>query len=203
MCNAYTVRPRITASDHDNVSEAVSRLPSPLVRRLGQGVAVKQIGDELIPEIMRWGFPHPQYKSVNNARTESLKRGMWVEPMAKNRCLVPISSFYEWQELPGKFKIPHEVRLPGQEWLWVAGLYGVDERGGPCYATITTEPTPEFARIHDRLLAIVTLEDGLAFLQGEMSTFTPYRGPLDVRICESPLKAKPASAPPAQVPAKK
>jgi putative SOS response-associated peptidase YedK len=197
MCNAYTVRPRITAKDLDEISAAVSKLPSPLVRRLGRGVAVTQLGNELIPEIMRWGFPHPKYKSVNNARSESLQRGMWVEPMAERRCLVPISAFYEWQELPGRVKRPYEIRLPGQEWLWVAGLHGTDETGGPCYATITTEPPPKFAQIHDRLLAIVSLEEGLAFLRGEKSSFTPFDGPLEVTPCESPLKAKKPEPPPA------
>lgn len=191
MCNAYTLRPKVQAEDLDGIISAeIGKLPSPLVRRLGRGVAVKQVGGELVPEIMRWGFPHEKYKSVNNARSESLKRGMWVEPMAERRCLVPISSFYEWQELPGKIKKPYEIRIPDQPWLWVAGLHGQDETGGLCYATITTEPTAGFATIHDRLLAIVTFEDGLAFLRGEKSTFSPYEGPLQAVPCESPLKSK-------------
>lgn len=197
MCNAYNVRPRIGVLELEGIISAeIAKLPSPLVRRLGRGVVIKQAGDELVPETMRWGFPHEKYKSVNNARTESLKRGMWVEPMAERRCLVPMSHFYEWQELPRNVKKPYEIRVPDQEWLWVAGLHGFDETGGPCYATITTEPTPAFAQIHDRLLAIVTFDEGLAFLRGEKSTFAPYSGPLAVTPCESPLKAKKPEPPP-------
>ena len=191
MCNAYTVRPQVGAQELEGiVSTEVAKLPSSMVRRLGRGVVVKQTADGLAPSTMRWGFPHKKYKSVNNARSESLKRGMWVEPMAERRCLVPISHFYEWQELPGKLKKPYEIRVSGQEWLWVAGLHGFDETGFPCYATITTEPTPAFSAIHDRLLAIVSFDDGLAFLRGEKSIFQPYAGQLDTRPCESPLKVK-------------
>lgn len=191
MCNAYTVRAQIGQRDLEGIiSTEIVKLPSPLVRRLGRGVVVKQAGDTLVPEIMRWGFPHEKYKSVNNARSESLRRGMWVEPMAERRCLVPISHFYEWQELPFNAKKPYEIRVPDQEWLWVAGLHGVDETGAPCYATITTEPTTAFSEIHDRLLAIVGFDEGLAFLRGEKSTFAPYEGPLAVTPCESPLKLK-------------
>lgn len=189
MCNAYTVRPKVSAHGLDQLlSTEIARLPTPLVRRLGRGVVLRKSGDDLVPKTMRWGFPHPKYKSVNNARSENLKRGMWVEPMAERRCLVPISCFYEWRKFPGKSKQPYEIRIPDEDWLWVAGVYGHDEAGDPCYATITTEPTTAFATIHDRLLAIVGFEEGLAFLEGKKSTIAPYGGQLAVTPCESPLK---------------
>lgn len=172
------------------VTEKILRLPSRLVRRSAAGVVVIRAGDELEPEIMRWGFSHPKWKIVNNARSESLSRGMWVEPLARHRCLVPMSSFYEWQELPGGGKQPHELRRPDAEWLWVAGLYQPTEKHGPCFATITTEPTPEVARVHDRLLAVVNFEEGMAFLRAEKSSFSPFAGPLRIEPCESPLKSR-------------
>ncbi|GAA5483991.1 SOS response-associated peptidase family protein [Haloferula sargassicola] len=191
MCNAYNIHPKTGAKDLDAlVTEKILRLPSRLVRRSAAGVAVIRTDDGLEPAIMRWGFPHPKWKIVNNARSESLSRGMWVEPLERHRCLVPMSSFYEWQELPGGGKQPHELRHPDADWLWVAGLYQPTEEHGPCFATITTEPTPAVARVHDRLLAIVDFEEGMAFLRGEKSTFSPYPGPLLIEPCKSPLKSR-------------
>lgn len=191
MCNAYTIHPKTGAKDLDAfVTEKILRLPSRLVRRSASGVVVIRARDELTPEIMRWGFPHPKWKIVNNARAESLSRGMWVEPFAQYRCLVPMSSFYEWQELPGGGKQPHELRHPDADWLWIAGLYQPTEEHGLCFATITTEPTREVARVHDRLLAIVDFEDGMAFLRGEKSGFSPFAGPLRIEPCESLLKSR-------------
>jgi putative SOS response-associated peptidase YedK len=191
MCNAYTVTPKINAQELDlAISAEAAKLPSTLVRRLGTGLVVVSDGGDLRPQIMRWGFPHQEHKSVNNARSESLRRGMWVEPMESRRCLVPISTFFEWQELSKKAKQPYEFRVPQQHWMWVAGLYGDTEEAGLCYATITTEPPPKVVPIHDRLLAIMNFDEGLAFLRGEKSTFSPYEGPLQMDPCDSPLIVK-------------
>lgn len=192
MCNTYNVR----ASGKqvgDIISEEIRKLGGPLVRRGGKGVVVRHVKGELVPETMRWGFDHTQYKLVNNARSDSLARsnGMWAEPLAERRCLVPINEFYEWQELPHGGKQPYEIRRLDGGWLWVAGLYERTDNGSN-YATITTGPTPQMAKVHDRLLAIVEFEEGLAFLRGEKNDFVPYAGALDLSPCVSPLR-KPSS----------
>lgn len=193
MCNTYNIRDA-GKREWGKIAEKVKGFKgAPLVRRGGQGVVVRRVKGELVPETMRWGFDYTQYKLVNNARSDSLARpnGMWAEPLAERRCLVPISEFYEWQELPHGGKQPYEFRKPDGSWLWVAGLYEHTDRGSN-YATITTGPTPQVAKVHDRLLAIVEFEEGLAFLRGEKNDFTPYAGVLDLRPCVSPLRKPPS-----------
>ena len=191
MCNAYTVRPKIGALALNAVISAeIAKLPSPLVRRTGPGVVVLATGEEHVPEIMRWGFRRPFSDAINNARSDKFSSPTWAEALRLGRCLVPISSFYEWQHLPGGSKQAHEFRRPDGDWMWIAGLYERTPIHGACYATITTEPALVVGPIHDRMLAVLDADSAFAFLRGEILPFTPYSGEIVVTPCDSPLKRK-------------
>ena len=191
MCNAYTVRPKIGAFALDAVVSAeILKLPSPLVRRTGPGVVIVANKNAPIPEIMRWGFHRPFSDAINNARSDKFCSSTWSESLSLRRCLVPISSFYEWQHLPDGKKQAYEFRRPDGDWMWIAGLYERTESHGACYATITTEPAPVVLPIHDRMLAVLDAEPAFAFLRGETLPFTPYAGEIVATCCESPLKRK-------------
>lgn len=193
MCNAYFVRPKSGGKDLAKaVSSEISKLPSPLVRRTGKGVVVTMgIEGSLIPTTMRWGFNRPFSDAINNARSDKFDSPTWRESLASRRCLVPISTFYEWQELPNRRKQAFEFHRPDYDWMWVAGIFEDSEKYGPCYATITTEPPPWMLPIHDRMLSVLDFDMAEAFLRGETLPFKPYGGTLVAEPCESPLKRKP------------
>ncbi|MCU0795881.1 MAG: SOS response-associated peptidase [Akkermansiaceae bacterium] len=191
MCNAYTVRPRSDAKSLlALVSEEIRRLDGPLVRRTGRGVVLRTGSGEARAETFRWGFRRSFAKAINNARSDHLDSPVWREAMEERRCLVPISTFFEWQDLGGGRKHAYEFRRPDGDWMWVAGLWEIDAELGPCFATITTEPPPAVAPIHDRMLAVVDFTEGLAFLQGGSMEFRPYAGAILAAACASPLKQK-------------
>ena len=191
MCNAYTVRPKIGAFALDAVVSAeILKLPSSLVRRTGPGVVIVANKDAPIPEIMRWGFHRPFSDAINNARSDKFRSSTWAESLSLRRCLVPISSFYEWQHLPDGKKQAYEFRRPDGDWMWIAGLYERTTSHGTCYATITTDPAPVVVPIHDRMLAVLDPAAAFAFLRGETLPFTPYAGEIVVTRCDSPLKRK-------------
>lgn len=193
MCNAYTVRPKVGARELDQiVSAEIGRLPSPLVRRTAPGVVVLPSDGGLRATIMRWGFQRSFSDAINNARADKLESPTWKEAVESGRCLVPISTFYEWQPLAGKAKQAFEFRRPDREWMWIAGLFEKSDRYGMCYATITTEPAPVAEPIHDRMLAVLDFDDAMAFLRGESIPSQPYQGNLVAEPCESPLKRKSA-----------
>jgi putative SOS response-associated peptidase YedK len=191
MCNAYTVRAKVAGSEIDAlISAGITKLRASLVRRTGRGVVVRAEGGGLVAETMRWGFRRPFSEAINNARSDNLHSPIWKEAVAERRCLVPISTFYEWQPLPLGGKQAYEFRRPDEDWLWVAGLFEPDEVHGRCYATMTTEPPEWVMPIHDRLLAIVSYEDGMRYLNGDMIPSLPYEGKLLAEPCESPLKKR-------------
>lgn len=195
MCNAYFVRPKSGAKALAKlVSAEILNLPSQLVRRTGRGVVVTMGNDGgLIPTTMRWGFHRPFSDAINNARSDKFDSPTWKESLASRRCMVPVTAFYEWQELPNRGKQAFEFRRPDDDWMWVAGIFEPSEKYGLCYATITTEPPAWVEPIHDRMLAVIDLEVGKRFLQGETLPFLPYAGQLIAEPCESPLKRKPSA----------
>ena len=190
MCNAYNVQAKVGAKELcEVISGVIRQLPSSLVRRCGPGVVVTGQVHGLKPQIMRWAFEHPKYKAVNNARATSLKSPYWAESLQERRCIVPISTFYEWEEAPqGKAKKCYQFRRPDGEWMWIAGIYQHFTSHGNCYATITTDPTPAVAAIHDRMLAVMDWDAALAFLAKDFTPISPYSGEIIINLCESPLK---------------
>ena len=192
MCNAYRAKPKRSENRFEAaVSDEIQRLPSSLVRRTGRGVVVTLEGGEFRPATMRWGFHRPFSDAINNARSDKFNSPTWRESLATRRCLVPISTFYEWQPLPNRGKQAFEFRRPDHEWMWIAGLFEESEKYGRCYATITTEPPAWVVPIHDRMLAVLDFKDGENFLRGETLPFAPYEGKIIAEPCESPLKQKP------------
>ena len=104
------------------------------------------------------------------------------------RCLVPVSTFFEWKAETGGRKQAYEFRRPDGEWMWIAGIYERTEAHGGCFATITTEPSALMEPIHDRMLAVLDFHDALAFLRGVKLPFAPYTGEILALPCDSPLK---------------
>lgn len=189
MCNTYTVRPKLGAIAHERaVNEAVAKLKSSLIRRSAPGVVMLSKDGELTPELMRWGFHRPFSDAINNARSDKFTSSMWREALAQRRCLVPISTFYEWKPKTGGIKQAYEFRRPDGEWMWIAGIYERTEAQGGCFATITTEPSALMEPIHDRMLAVLEFDEALAFLHGETLPFMPYSGEILAVPCDSPLK---------------
>lgn len=134
MCNAYFVRPKLdTKSVFESLTAEDQRLESPLVRRTGPGVILVPKGADLEPQAMRWGCDRPWSKAINNARSNNFESSVWAEALRSRRCSVPISSYFEWQHLPGGSKQAHEILRPDGDWMWVTGRYEPSEPHGPCY----------------------------------------------------------------------
>ena len=66
------------------------------IRKTDPGLVLTKEGGHPTAEVMRWGFHRSYNPAVNNARSEKLDHtwsGPWQE---RRRCLIPVSSFYEW-----------------------------------------------------------------------------------------------------------
>jgi len=110
--------------------------------------------------IMKWGFaPGFAKQPLINARGETID----IKPTFKNsfyyrRCIIPVSSFYEWEEKEGK-KIRKRISIDDEEIFSLAGLYDViKDKEGKAYAAftiITTEANKEIKGIHHRMPVII------------------------------------------------
>lgn len=90
--------------------------------------------------------------------------------MQRRRCLVPATSWFEWQANPaapkGK-KTKHRL-MPVIDGSWaLAGLWEAipGEKAG-AVVVVTVAADPSVAAVHDRMPAIVGLEGARAWLTG-------------------------------------
>jgi putative SOS response-associated peptidase YedK len=149
------------------------------------------------PVLLKWGFLAPWAKDEKarpqpiNARAESITGRMWGTALKRHRCLIPATSFYEWQARPGGGKKqPFDIALEGEEPFAFAGLWSRWERGTSPLETctiITTSANEAVESIHDRMPVILHKEDYDRWLEPEAKTdpltklLRPYEGPMQIK----------------------
>lgn len=140
----------------------------------------------------RWGLipkwvdkPFEFKANLFNARAETLsEKASFKRPFKSQRCLVPVSGFYEWDAQ----KQPYYVRAEDERPLALAGLWDLwakDDQELLSYTIITTEPNETLQSIHKRMPVVLDVEDFDSWLgkseSGELeSLLRPYEGALKI-----------------------
>jgi putative SOS response-associated peptidase YedK len=145
----------------------------------------------LIPS---WAKDESFRKNTLNARIESLDEKPSYRNYIKNRCLIVVDGFYEWQWLDpaGKDKLQYLITLPNEELFAFAGIYSTwtNKLTGEVintYSMVTTEANELMAKVHNtkkRMPVILTKENEQDWLNPDV----------DYRLfskCEIDLKAEP------------
>ena len=73
---------------------------------------------------MMWGIKFEEESPlIFNSRIETIKeKKYWYNLFNKNRCLVPMTAFYEWKK-EGVRKVPYRIFLPEEKLFFVPALY--------------------------------------------------------------------------------
>jgi putative SOS response-associated peptidase YedK len=136
-------------------------------------IVVQQPGGP--PQVIeaRWGFiPYWWSKPVApklcfNARSEeAATKPMWRDALRRSRCLIPATSWTEWQHArapaPGKagVKIPHRLQPHEGRGFMFAGLWSLwrPRPEAEAHATcviLTTAAAPGIAHVHDRMPVVL------------------------------------------------
>lgn len=154
-------------------------------------VAVHE-GSKHVLKPMQWGLIPTWQKdwsrnySMINARSETLEEKPSFKNLLKScRCAVLVSGFYEWKR-DGKTKQAHRIQRADGSPMILAGLWA--DNGyleTTTYSLITTDATPAFEPIHNRLPAILERDQVAAWLHGPWNyakpMTRPYGGDLDVQ----------------------
>lgn len=142
-------------------------------------------------KLFRWGLI-PYYMSdaakamtLRASTLNCISEEMYEKPSfrdaAKNaqRCLIPVTGFYEWQwkDEKGKTKIPYFISVKDQPLLSMAGIYSrwKDRSTGTyyySYAVLTTRANPFMEQIHNskkRMPVIIPFEYEKDWLNKELS----------------------------------
>ena len=110
-------------------------------------------GDSMIgASEMMWGFSNPVRKGlIINARAETAREKVtFAESIARRRCVIPASGFYEWDQHKAKFRF---TSMDGGLLLF-AGFYR-EEQGVPRYTILTTEANGSMIKVHDRMPVMI------------------------------------------------
>lgn len=197
MCNLYDIgRPR-GRKDHDRekaIVKILEEVESTLEKRFGirktdPGLVVTDSGSGPEASLMRWGFDRPFNNAVNNARSDKLD-GMWSTAWEKRqRCLIPVSTFYEWTGSTGS-KQTYAFQSPDDDAvIWAAGLWE-DRKGERAYSMLTTNASEQVSEIHHRMPVLLRKENHEKFLKesNPVELLAPWRHELEIFRCYNPLK---------------
>ncbi|MFV2015266.1 MAG: SOS response-associated peptidase [Candidatus Heimdallarchaeota archaeon] len=120
-------------------------------------------------KLMKWGLlPHwsPDKSSSTkmiNARSETIwQKSTFKHSIAKKRCVIPASGFFEWKKEKGN-KIPYFLYLEDQEIMPMGGIYDVwySDVGYTItsFSIITTSANSVMKSIHDRMPLILSYKN--------------------------------------------
>jgi putative SOS response-associated peptidase YedK len=128
----------------------------------------------------RWRFiPHWWTKAelprlTFNARSEeAATKPMWRDALRRARCLIPATSWYEWQKAQG-VKIPHTLRSEDGRAFMFAGLWSLwrSRAAAEAVATcviLTMPASPAVAHVHDRMPVVLAPDAWSAWLDPGMT----------------------------------
>jgi len=109
----------------------------------------------------REGYKGKKGNLILHARAETvMEKRLFREDAAKRRIVIPTSGYMEWSPEKQKYQI-------GQEPVYLAGIYhafGEQER----FVILTTRPTPQLARIHDRMPLVLSREEMESWLYDDL-----------------------------------
>jgi putative SOS response-associated peptidase YedK len=160
---------------------------------LTQTIPVVMLRDgKRVLERMRWGIipafhkgTIKQWKAATyNTRDDTVeKSGLWRKIWKRNRCLIPVSGFYEWHHREGKPK--KEPPQPyyftdahGAPALSIAGIFDRwndpenENRERLSCSMMTTAPSAHVAKVHDRQVVTLRPDQFATWLDGSVGTET-------------------------------
>ena len=162
----------------DLVDESADFQPSPALYPTDSVPVVRRKNEagktEIQLEIQSWGF-RPEFSSrpVINARAETAKeKNTFARAFRERRCLIPATSFFEWQERGNEAKKKYSIGLKGSEMFTMAGLYESYEVEGSrtnCFTILTRPAAPRLEQIHDRMPVILSSNGEKRWLHPDQS----------------------------------
>jgi len=199
MCNLYShtkgpkaIRDLANAMGGDWLDNAGNLPPQPGIFPDGVAPVVRKTAKGRELRNMRWGFPSPpQAKSKYTTNARHLDKKMWRDWLGEEyRCLVPVTSFceYDWRSgkaVPTWFALDETRPLFFFAGLWRpwTGMRGTKKEPAEgehmVFAFLTTEPNAEVAPMHEKAMPVCLLdrEARETWLEGSVDDALALQGP--------------------------
>lgn len=119
---------------------------------------------------VNWGIKFKEDSPlIFNSRIETIKeKKYWATLFDKNRCLVPMTGFYEWRK-EGTRKQKYRIYLPDNDLFFVPALYHTDKEKNIFASLITTVPNEFIKPIHHRMPIILDFDKAVSYLSNTAS----------------------------------
>jgi putative SOS response-associated peptidase YedK len=92
-----------------------------------------------------------------------IEKKFWRNTFKSNRCLIPMSAFYEWKK-EGGIKVPYRIFLKTEDLFFVPALFFINSDKSISSSLITTTPNDFIKPIHHRMPVIFTFQNAVSFL---------------------------------------
>ncbi len=133
---------------------------SPVARQREGGLELIEAKWGLIPS---WAKDASIGARMLNARSETAAdKPSFRAAMARRRCVVPVSGFYEWQKRDEGAKQPYYIYRADGEILLFAGLWERWSKAGEpveSFTILTTSPNAMMREVHDRMPCVLEREE--------------------------------------------
>ena len=130
---------------------------------------------------MRWGFALNGALIINARSETAANKPLFCESMARRRCLVPASHYFEWEKRDGGRM---KYAIGAGRMIYMAGLYR-QEDGVAAFVILTRPPAEPIAFIHNRMPVILPPACHEAWLQGEDAPAALAGATLNVTFSET------------------
>lgn len=145
--------------------------------------AVRLVNGKYTLSLLNWGIKFKEDSPlIFNSRIETIKeKKYWFTLFDRNRCIVPMSGFYEWKK-DGVRKIPHRIFLPVTEIFFVPAIFFEDKQKNLFTSLITTVPNQFIKPIHHRMPVILKFKTAVDYLSNNVSKNLELCVPLNDNI---------------------
>lgn len=150
------------------IDESIKKYKNENIAPTDKIFAIRRLNENYQLSLVNWGIKFKvDSPLIFNSRIETIKeKKYWFTLFDKNRCIVPMSGFYEWKK-EGNKKIPHKIYLPDKEIFFVPALYYTDNQKNVYTSLITTVPNNFIKQIHHRMPVILDLKTAIEFLSND------------------------------------
>jgi putative SOS response-associated peptidase YedK len=159
MCGRYTLFTDRELQDIDDIINQLANDPNFGRMKTGEifptevAPVLTSGNGRAVPHLFTWGFPSFHTKKVIiNARAETAnEKPMFRASLARRRCVIPSTGFYEWDCRKKKFL----YNMPDSPLLYMAGIYNQFE-GENRFVILTTDSNPSVSDVHERMPLVLT-----------------------------------------------
>jgi putative SOS response-associated peptidase YedK len=123
----------------------------------------------------------PYYeKDIFNSRIETVsqKGSKWLDYMSGNRCIYPMTAFYEWTGEKGK-RVPQRITIDEIKIFFAGGIIGKGLDNNEGGSIITCEPNTFMKPIHNRMPVLFKTKDAGEFLRATLDAALSICQPLE------------------------